>query len=161
MSKVEPWEAVEEPFKSAFRNALTPLSGRGTKRMHPEAVDRLRNLLVGSSCTGMDNLGSYLQITLGPRVLVVGAPWRLVRDGEMLVGSGCPDPRLAELPALLHGPSIQTVEVRGPFNDLRVAFANGMVLEVFPNSTHYENWLVAGGPQEMIIAGPGALWSQF
>jgi hypothetical protein len=66
-----------------------------------------------------------------------------------------------ELAALLIGRRVRQVALVNDCHDLRVEFDQGMILETFADSEQYEHWHVGGGPDEMIIAGPGKLWSSF
>ena len=123
--------------------------------------NRLKKLLVGSLCVDMDNRGDYLQILLGSRWLIVESAWRVVHDRDIIVGSVSEDAVLEKLPDILVGQTVRSVVTHGEFNDLRLEFNNGAVLEAFADSERFEHWKLAGGPEEMIIAGPGRLWSEF
>ncbi len=123
--------------------------------------NRLNTLLIGLKCGGVENRGNYLQLVLGSRRLIVGAAWRVVHDDDIIIGSASEEEVLEKLPHILIGQQIVGVTVSGAFNDLQLRFTQGILLEVFADSEKYEHWNVVGGPNEMIIAGPGRLWSSF
>ena len=124
-------------------------------------VHRLKELLIGSSCVKMENMGNYLQIVFGARQLIVESAWRIIQDSEIVVGSASEESLLAKLPHVLVGRIVQSVEVHDSFHDLCLRFDRDTRLEIFADSAEYEHWKLVGGPQEMIIAGPGRLWSSF
>ena len=126
-------------------------------------MDRLKALLTSSSCTGMENLGNYLQLLFGPRRLIVGSAWRVVHQGDIAVGSGSSDDVIQEqLPGLLMGHSIRSVAYypqRSPRPSPRVQQRECPgVLRRCRTLRALESHR---GPDEMIIAGPGRLWSSF
>lgn len=130
--------------------------------MDRETLQRLDSLLIGNECTGIERIGgNYLQVLFKGRRLIVECAWRLSDQGEIVIGSDSEEAVLGKIDDLIVGSIVREVRVRGEFNDLRVGFANGRVLEAFADSEKFENWKLIGGPDEMIIAGPSRLWSTF
>lgn len=129
--------------------------------MDAVTVDRLKEIFTGSVCTGVENLNGYLQLTFGSRRLIVECAWRIIHNRELAVSSGSDGPTVDRLYTLLHGNVVKSAEVGGDFSDLRLEFSDSTVLETFADSEEYEHWKVVGGPDDMIIAGPGRLWSAF
>lgn len=129
--------------------------------MDSVTIGRLKELFTGSACTGIENIGNYLQLLLGPRRLIVESAWRILHDGELAVGSASDEPAFEKLHRILVGNTVESAELHGDLNDLRLEFRGGTILETFADSEQYEHWKLIGGPEEMIIAGPGNLWSSF
>lgn len=125
--------------------------------MKKAVVQKLQSILHNATCLEMDNRGSFLQILLGSHSLIIGAAWRFVKDGDIVMGSGSADEVLEQLPELLIGRTVQSVSVNGPFHDLHLEFEDGSTLEVFADSELYEHWNLGLS----VIAGPGNLWSSF
>lgn len=135
--------------------------------MDAATLGGLNRLLVGKSCTGMENLGSYLQLLLGPCRLVVSASWRVVRGGEFLIGSGDEDVLIMkQMPGILLGRLVQSVEITGRFHDLTISFTGDTFLEVYADAVTYESWNIVNIPPSagigsMIVAGPGSSLAVF
>ena len=130
--------------------------------MDDETTGRLAGLLVGATCTGVGVPNGQLHAVFGSRGLHVGSAWRVVHEGEIVAGSDtAPDLAEKKLMEALVGHTVRTVSTHGAFNDLHLHFDCGPVLETFANAEGYEHWQLAGGPDEMIVAGTGPLWSSF
>lgn len=129
--------------------------------MDQTTIARLKTLLVGSSCSDIENLGAYFQIIFPQRRLIVESPWRLIDNTKIVAANDSGDAVLEQLRKLLMGHTVRHAEVDGDFHNLRLEFDGGVVLEILPDSDEYENWKLLGGPEEMIIAGPGKSWSAF
>ena len=102
----------------------------------------------GALGVGFDGRGFYL-----------GCCWRVVGDDGVL-GSHA-EFKEAELRAALVGLRVTSLEVQGPVHDLRLRFGEGVSVDAFASSKDLDHWHMAGGPDEMIVAGPGRLWSSF
>jgi hypothetical protein len=129
--------------------------------MDEESKTRLSRLLVGLECVDVEQSGNFIQLVFRERRLIIGCAWRVSRDSEILVGSDSEDDLVDSLPQYLRGQCVDHVSVRGEFHDLRVEFMNHLILEAFADSEKYENWQLVGGANDMIIAGPSGLWSEF
>ena len=129
--------------------------------MDTDTIQRLTHLLVGSVCTEVSLEAGYLTIVFGTRGLTIGCAWRLIQGEGICVGSNSDATLQAQFAALLIGRRVRQVALVNDCHDLRVEFDQGMILETFADSAQYEHWHVGGGPDEMIIAGPGKLWSSF
>jgi hypothetical protein len=101
----------------------------------------------------------------GKRGLTILSAWRAIQAGEIVVArdspKGVPTGVREKLVSFLQGQEVREITVRGPFNDLSLRFSDDLVLETFADSALYEHWNVGGGADDMIIAGPGRLWSTF
>jgi len=109
----------------------------------------------------MENLGNYLQVRLGVYLLIIETTWRLVNADTVIMDDTSTALVLETLPQILQGHYVQSVDIIGTYNDIHVKFDSNIVLETVADSKEYEHWKVVGGPQAMIIAGPGELWSSF
>src|SRR5262245_8684384 len=123
--------------------------------MNEEILNRLRGMLLGAVCQDMENLGNYLQLRLGVYLLTIEAAWRLVEADRVILDDTSTTLVLETLPQILQGHCVQSVHITGKYNDIQVGFDNGIILETVADSLEYEHWKVVGGPQAMIIAGPG------
>ena len=129
--------------------------------MDMDTIQRLTRLLVGSVCTEVSLETGYLIILFGTHGLTIGCAWRLIQGEGIRVGSNSDATLQAQSAALLIGRRVCQVALVNDCHDLRIEFDQGMILETFADSEQYEHWHVGGGPDEMIIAGPGKLWSSF
>jgi len=129
--------------------------------MDTDTIQRLTHLLVGSVCTEVSLEGGYLTILFGTHGLTIGCTWRLIQGEGICVGSNSDATLQAQFAALLIGRRVCQIALVNDCHDLRIEFDQGMILETFADSEQYEHWHVGGGPDEMIIAGPGKLWSSF
>ena len=129
--------------------------------MDTDTIQRLTHLLVGSVCTEVGLEAGYLTILFGTHGLTIGCAWRLIQGEGICVGSNSDSTLQAQFAALLIGRRVRQVALVNDCHDLRVEFDQGIILETFADSEQYEHWYVGGGPDEMIIAGPGKLWSSF
>jgi uncharacterized protein DUF6188 len=129
--------------------------------MDTDTKQRLTHILVGSVCTEVSLEGGYLIILFGTHGLTIGCAWRLMQGEGICVGSNSDATLQAQFSALLMDRRVRQVALVNDCHDLRVEFDRGMILETFADSEQYEHWHVGGGPDEMIIAGPGKLWSSF
>lgn len=124
-------------------------------------IKKLRGFLEGATCIEMENLGSYLQLSFGSFKLIVGATWKLSERDEVIISSDSDEATLEKFPNTLLNRTVQNATVYGDFNDLILMFDKEIMLEVSGDSESYEHWNVLVNTQEMIIAGPGKLWSSF
>ena len=129
--------------------------------MDMDTIKRLTQILVGSVCTDVSLEAGYLTILFGTHGLTIGSAWRLIQGEGIRVGSDSDTTFQAQLSALLIGQRVHQVALVSDCHDLRIEFDQGMILETFADSEQYEHWHVGGGPDEMIVAGPGKLWSSF
>ena len=129
--------------------------------MDTDTIQRLTHLLVGSVCTEVSLEAGYFIILFGTHGLTIGCAWRLIQGEGICVGSNSDATLQAQFSTVLIGQQVRRVELVSDCHDLRVEFDQGMILETFADSEQYEHWHVGGGPDEMIIAGPGKLWSSF
>ena len=130
--------------------------------MDRETLQRIDTLLIDYTCSGIESLGADLiQVVFGKHRLIVWCAWRLSDQGEIVVSSESEGVVQSKIEGLLVGSVVRKVHVRGEFHELRVGFTNDRVLEAFADSEKYENWNLVTGSGEMIIAGPGRLWSWF
>ncbi|HET9496409.1 MAG TPA: hypothetical protein VFR15_19445 [Chloroflexia bacterium] len=127
--------------------------------MDDATVEQLKSLLIGAVCTEVEYTGSLPFIRFGSIGLWIACAWRIVNDGEIVAGSDPGDNVKEEVRNLLVGQQLSSVEVTGDFNDLFLRFADGITLETFADNGEYERWHVSAGPGNMIVAGPGRLWS--
>lgn len=127
--------------------------------MDAAAREQLRARLVGAVCRAIEHRGNHLQCRLDARLLVVNAMWRLSHEGTIVATSDAEDADLDAIPALVSGQTVRDATCRGEFNDLRLEFDGGTVLEVFTDSEKYEGWNLLGGFNDAIIAGPGRNWA--
>jgi hypothetical protein len=127
-----------------------------------ETLETVRSLMVGAICVEMDNHGSFLHLIFGTCGLTIGAAWRLVHEGGIVVGSGTPEDVIDDLTQKFLGRSIEDVSIFGLFHDLRITFDADYVLDIFADSERYESWNLSGTENgiatSMIGAGPGDSW---
>ena len=129
--------------------------------MEQQTRDRLSQLLVGMEIINVEQYGNYFHMMFASRSLTIRCAWRLICDGEIVIGSGSTDELVDRMSDYLKGQVVERVAVRGEFHDLRLEFMSRYALEVYADSQEFENWQLGGGPTEMIIAGPSRLWSEF
>jgi len=122
---------------------------------------RFEELIKANSCSGAELSSGILQVIFGDKRLVVQSSWRLVNDSDIVVASDSDTEQFDAVVMLLHKQTVELVLITAPFNDLQIGFGCGVLLQTFADSEKYEHWYFAGGPQEMIVAGPGQLWSSF
>jgi hypothetical protein len=79
----------------------------------------------------------------------------------MIAASGLDDPTKPNLQGHIVGRAITGLQIHGYFHDLLLDFGGDFLLETFADAATYESWTVTGGPDAMIIAGPGTSWSAF
>ncbi len=99
----------------------------------------------------------------GGMALRVAAPWRLVSDGQIVVGweddgqpFGLPQPCDARqrCASLVSGRRVESAIV-GPLGDLVVRVEGGTVVEVFNASCGYEGWQLHGPGERWLVAQGG------
>lgn len=129
--------------------------------MDDRTVHRLKGLLIGEVCERLEYQTGYLGIQLEDRGLWIGSAWRVLRDGHLVAGSDSQEAARTRIADLLVGQRVESVSLHGSLNDLVMEFDNGARVETFANAEEYEHWHLAGGPDEMIIAGSGTSWSAF
>ena len=100
----------------------------------------------------------------GQRVLHVAAPWRLLSDGRILVGSEDDGHQFGgQAPVDARERVMRTVEERQVseasvtrFGDLDLRFDSGSTLQVFNGSSGYEGWQLSGpGDRDVVAQGGG------
>jgi hypothetical protein len=84
----------------------------------------------------------------------------MVSDSEIIFTSGDASKNLKGSTQQLCC-SVESLFVRGVWNDLELHFSTGLILQTFTDSDDYEHWYFMAGPEEMIVAGPGQLWSSW
>jgi hypothetical protein len=132
--------------------------------MDDTIVKRLRDSLIGAVCLNVEYIGGdggLPNINFGSRGLLIESAWRVVENGEIIAGTASKAIVRRELTQILQGQTIQEVTVQGHFNDLCLRFESGILLETFAYSDSYEHWNLVGEGPDMIISGPGNLWSEF
>lgn len=123
--------------------------------------------LVGLTLRGVTRREHDWVVHLGPDVsLVIHCLWRLVEEGRIRVTNsddgqlfGLPAPLVAAdaLRDRLAGASVASVELRGGTLDLTLSFSTGSSLQVIPESSGYEAWMVFRGATQYIAVGGGDL----
>ena len=92
--------------------------------------------------------------------------WRLLHFGHIVLTSeddghkfGLPAPidAVAEVNRRIGGVQVTSTNCREGTLDLSIAFANGHVLEILPNSSGYEAWQLGGRNSLAIAVGGGRL----
>lgn len=121
----------------------------------------LEKLIRANACNGVEISSGVLQIVFGSSRLIVQSSWRIVSDSEIVVASDSDMEQSEDIAMLLHNLSVDRVSVSTLFNDLELYFGSKALLQTFADSEKYEHWYFTSGPQEMIVAGPGKLWSLF
>lgn len=129
--------------------------------MDEATVKRLASLLVKENCTGLQYHGGLPLFLFDSRGLFIWSAWRVVSEMEIVAGHDSSDSVKEGLIEVITGQSVEAVSVQGTFHDLNLRFSNGTSLETFADAENYEHWYVAEGPNQMIVAGPGNLWSSF
>jgi hypothetical protein len=123
---------------------------------------RMRGWLVGQICTSAEGLNGTPFLRIGTFGLWIPSAWRVTVGDRIVASSNDDGDRLGEvLPPLLVGQKVQVMDTYGQFHDLELCFESGVQLQTFSDSEKYENWWVDGGPDKMVIAGPGDSWSEF
>lgn len=100
--------------------------------------------------------------------LVTDSLWRLLESGRICITDhddgqqfGLPAPLdvSVEVTVRIVNRAIVAVELREGTLDLRIQFETGHVLEVIPDSSGYEAWIVHRSKQQFIaVGGDLALW---
>lgn len=99
----------------------------------------------------------------GRCALQVGAPWRLVSEGHIVVGSDDDGHRFGlESPVdarervtrAVGGQEVTEVSIK-KFGDLDLSFASGATLQVFNGSSGYEGWQLFGPGERCVVAQGG------
>ncbi len=98
--------------------------------------------------------------------LVTDSLWRLLEAGRICVtdhddgqlfGRPAPVDVTADVTARIVNRAIVAVQLREGTLDLRIQFETGHVLEVIPDSSGYEAWIVRRSKQQFIAVGGGDL----
>lgn len=97
----------------------------------------------------------------GEETLTIECSWRLRNEETILLGSN--EFKLVEthlkayekLSKMLLGQEIKDIRIISAVSDLSIQFSNGMLLELFSDSTIYENWTLSDGKDFMLISLPG------
>lgn len=129
--------------------------------MNSETIEKIRTLLRNEKCQSIENKGGFLQIDFSKCHLSVGCAWRIITNKNLIGSASKPEEAEEYLKKLLEGIVIKDVTLNGEFNDLYIEFENDLTLETFADSNNYEHWTLSGLNTEMIISGPGNLWSAF
>lgn len=99
--------------------------------------------------------------------LTIECPWRLRNKAAIIVGSGEYKPQETHqkvkdiLSKFLMGEQINDIKVTSVISDLYIKFSNGVVLEIFRDSSIYEGWTLSDGKDFLLVSLPGggtALW---
>ena len=98
--------------------------------------------------------------------IVVACLWRLVESGRIRITSQ-DDGHQFGLPAAVNaavevnhrlaGIAVKEVGLRQGLLDLELRFGNGLSLQVIPDSSGYEAWIVSSGSKQFIAVGGGEL----
>lgn len=98
--------------------------------------------------------------------IVVTCLWRLVESGRIRFTSeddghqfGLPAPvdAAVEVNRRLAHASVETVELRSGILDLELQLSTGHVLQIIPDSSGYEAWVLSKGSRQFIAVGGGEL----
>lgn len=128
---------------------------------------KMRKWLVGAVCEAAESPNGipslqFRSLQFGSFNLWIPSAWRITNQNRILISGDTDfDVLSKQLSTLLVGQKIQTLEVTGLFHDLDIQFESGVRLEVFSYLETYENWIVNGGANKMVIAGPSSDWSDF
>ncbi len=117
-----------------------------------------RTLLVGAKCTRVELQDSFLAFQIGGVRLTVHSSWRITNAYGITFGSGLI--QTESTPSLV-GTSLTSFRVTNEYNDLAIGFEDASVLETFADAVDYESWSIHIESSEMLVAGPGKLWSSF
>lgn len=128
--------------------------------MNNETITDIKKLLENSVCLAINNEGGFLQISFATCHLSIGCAWRISQKDTM-IGSGTKAENANSSMLQLKNSTVTNIFVNGEFNNLDVQFSNDIRLETFADSSEYEHWVLATGGAEMIVSGPGKLWSGF
>jgi hypothetical protein len=91
--------------------------------------------------------------------LFVDSAWRVLREGAVVASSDANQERLA---SSLVGASLKSLASKRRYHDLVLVFDNDAVLETSDTTDEFEYWRIVGTePDELIVGGPGELWSSF
>lgn len=83
--------------------------------------------------------------------IVVECPWRLREGNKILLGSSeydfnkTKEEAYQKLINLILGEEIKEIELLTPISDLRITFVDNLYLELFSDSSNYENWSISNG----------------
>ena len=128
--------------------------------MDEETLARLSTLAMGHPCVKVE-YSPWLTITFREAGgFDIYTCWRVIHDGQIVAGSASRVGEKATATDLMVGQSLTTIHVSGDYNELHLMFANDVQLETFSDSSEFEHWQYSSG-SNMIIAGPGKLWSGF
>ena len=123
-----------------------------------EILEYLKTQLIGDSCTGAKGHEGSLQVQFGSRSLILQSSWRLIERGEIWLGSGSVE--LQTISRLVDR-VVYSISVVNDFNDLQIKFEDESALESFADAEEFEHWSFHASKSEILIAGPGKLWSSF
>lgn len=133
--------------------------------MDKQTIKRLQKLLIGNKCRKFVFKGSAIIISLEKRTLTILSKLRISDSNRIILTnfevSNLDETRNKEFTSLFKGKIISNVTVSGRCHDICLDFENDITIDTFSDSNKYESWQLVGGPQEMIIAGPGTSWSEF
>lgn len=118
----------------------------------------IRGWLIHEKCTDIEFRGGINSFYFNMTGLHINSPWRVFGQ-DSIFGTGSSQQQESELHKILVGMTVNAVDFVNQWNDLRIVFDSGMILETFLECSEYENWNLVKPSQEgnytqMIIAGP-------
>lgn len=128
----------------------------------PEQLSRLHGRRLASSALDAD-CNEWIFTFSGQCVLRVAAPWRIVSDGQIVVGYaddgqwfGLKEPFNAGERVMRAVAGQEVTEASfNDFGDLTVRFGAGPSLQVFNGSAGYEGWQLSGAGERTLVAQGG------
>jgi len=123
-----------------------------------DVVKWLQSLLRETLCSSLEKQNGHLLLEFGHPRLLLQSSWRFIKGGDIVVGSCSID--FSSIPDLADC-LVDSISIVNDFHDLRIVFDNGSVFETFADSEEFEHWSFHLSETEMLIAGPGKLWSSF
>jgi hypothetical protein len=102
-----------------------------------------------------------VMLLFGAAGLFLWCPGRVLNARHISAGSSDGSSGAEALSKATAGDTVASIQIEGALHDLRVRFKSGQTLEVFPNSSKSESWQASAGPDNMVVAGPTHLWSDF
>jgi len=124
-------------------------------------VQWLEKLIKETACSGVEFSSGILQVIFDKRRLVIQSSWRLINNSEIVIASDSDSEHFEIANMLLNKMIVEKVSIDSAFNDLEIHFGAEVLIQSFADSEKYEHWYFTGGPEEMIVAGPGKLCSAF
>jgi hypothetical protein len=128
--------------------------------MDEPTVSRIREIVMDRPCTAVTYAPWLTILFLNSGGFDIYTCWHAIQSGEILAGSNSQERAKVTLANLLIGQALRDISVDKDYNDLELTFTNSVVLRTFADSAEYEHWQFSEG-SDMIISGPGRLWSRF